>query len=144
MFEAIRAHSKIVMFLLFLLVIPSFVLVMGIDKATTSWKRASGGARLMGTRSQTDWDNAHREKRTASAPIPNGIPNGWTPQARYATLERLVRDRAFAAAAQNSHLITNDARLARALQDIPAIAALKRPDGSLDTEAYRSLVGAKA
>ncbi len=30
MFEAIRKHSKIVMFLLFLLVIPSFVLV-GID-----------------------------------------------------------------------------------------------------------------
>ena len=49
----------------------------------------------------------------------------------------------FAAAAQSSHLITSDARLARALQDIPAIAALKRPDGSLDTEAYRSLVGAQ-
>lgn len=37
--------------------------------------------------------------------------------------------------------MTSDARLARELQAIPQIAALKRADGSLDTEAYRALVG---
>lgn len=144
MFEAIRKHSKIVMFLLFLLVIPSFVLV-GIDSNYFS-EKSPVVARVDGHKiTQADWDNAHREETDRiRAQSPNLDPKQLdTPQARYATLERLVRDRVFAAAAQSSHLITSDARLARALQDIPAIAALKRPDGSLDTEAYRSLVGAQ-
>ena len=144
MFEAIRKHSKIVMFLLFLLVIPSFVLV-GIDSNYFS-EMSPVVARVDGHKiTQADWDNAHREETDRiRAQSPNVDPKQLdTPQARYATLERLVRDRVFAAAAQSSHLITSDARLARALQDIPAIAALKRPDGSLDTEAYRSLVGAQ-
>ena len=144
MFEAIRKHSKIVMFLLFLLVIPSFVLV-GIDSNYFS-EKSPVVARVDGYKiTQADWDNAHREETDRiRAQSPNVDPKQLdTPQARYATLERLVRDRVFAAAAQSSHLITSDARLARALQDIPAIAALKRPDGSLDTEAYRSLVGAQ-
>ena len=144
MFEAIRKHSKIVMFLLFLLVIPSFVLV-GIDSNYFS-EKSPVEARVDGHKiTQADWDNAHREETDRiRAQSPNVDPKQLdTPQARYATLERLVRDRVFAAAAQSSHLITSDARLARALQDIPAIAALKRPDGSLDTEAYRSLVGAQ-
>ena len=55
--------------------------------------------------------------------------------ARYASLERLVRDRLLAAAAQKDHLYTSDQRLARALQDDPNIAALRKPDGSLDVEA---------
>ncbi|WP_338819389.1 SurA N-terminal domain-containing protein [Acidovorax temperans] len=144
MFEVIRKHSKIVMFLLFLLVIPSFVLV-GIDSNYFS-EKSPVVARVDGHKiTQADWDNAHREETDRiRAQSPNVDPKQLdTPQARYATLERLVRDRVFAAAAQSSHLITSDARLARALQDIPAIAALKRPDGSLDTEAYRSLVGAQ-
>ena len=144
MFEAIRKHSKIVMFLLFLLVIPSFVLV-GIDSNYFS-EKSPVVARVDGHKiTQADWDNAHREETDRiRAQSPNVDPKQLdTPQARYATLERLVRDRVFAAAAQSSHLTTSDARLARALQDIPAIAALKRPDGSLDTEAYRSLVGAQ-
>ncbi len=144
MFEAIRKHSKIVMFLLFLLVIPSFVLV-GIDSNYFS-EKSPVVARVDGHKiTQADWDNAHREETDRiRAQSPNVDPKQLdTPQARYATLERLVRDRVFAAAAQSSHLITSDARLARALQDIPAIAALKRPDGSLDAEAYRSLVGAQ-
>jgi peptidyl-prolyl cis-trans isomerase D len=144
MFEAIRKHSKIVMFLLFLLVIPSFVLV-GINSNYFS-EKSPVVARVDGQKiTQADWDNAHRaETDRIRAQSPNVDPKLFdTPQARYATLERLVRDRVFAAAAQSAHLVTGDARLARALQDIPAIAALKRPDGSLDNEAYRALVGAQ-
>lgn len=144
MFEAIRKHSKIVMFLLFLLVIPSFVLV-GINSNYFS-EKSPVVARVDGQKiTQADWDNAHRtETDRIRAQSPNVDPKLLdTPQARYATLERLVRDRVFAAAAQSAHLVTSDARLARSLQEIPAIASLKRPDGSLDAEAYRALVGAQ-
>lgn len=104
MFEAIRKHSKIVMFLLFLLVIPSFVLV-GIDSNYFS-EKSPVVARVDGHKiTQADWDNAHREETDRiRAQSPNVDPKQLdTPQARYATLERLVRDRVFAAAAQSSH-----------------------------------------
>ena len=66
-----------------------------------------------------------------------------SPQARYATLERMVRDRVITAAVQKMHLSASDMRLASALKEIPAIASLRRADGSLDVEAYKALVGAQ-
>ena len=66
-----------------------------------------------------------------------------SPEARYATLERLVRDRVLAAAASKSKLNTSDQRLARELHDNPDIAALRRPDGSLDMERYRQMLGSQ-
>ena len=101
----------------------------------------------MGTRSRrrTGITPTGKKQDRIRAQSPMWIPKQLdTPKRVMPRWSGLVRDRVFAAAAQSSHLITSDARLARALQDIPAIAALKRPDGSLDTEAYRSLVGAKA
>ncbi len=144
MFESIRKHSKITMFLLFLLIVPSFVLV-GIDR-----NYFSGGspvvARVDGHDiTQADWDNAHRvesDRVRAQQPTLDAKLLD-SPQARYATLERMVRDRVLQVAAQKMHLATSDARLARSLQEIPQIAALKRADGTLDVEAYRALVGAQ-
>ena len=144
MFESIRKHSRVVMLFLFLLIIPSFVLV-GIDS-----KYFSGGspvvARVDGKDiTQEDWDNAHRmesDRIRAQQPTVNAKLLD-SPSARYATLDRMVRDRVLQVAAQKMHLITTDARLARSLQEIPQIAALKRADGSLDAEAYRALVGAQ-
>lgn len=144
MFESIRKHSKIVMFLLFLLIIPSFIL-MGIDS-----NYFSGGspvvARVDGKDiTQADWDNAHRMESDRIRAQSPGIDAKLldSPQARYATLERLVRDRVLQVAAQDMHMLTSDARLARELQSIPQIAALKRADGTLDAEAYRALAGAQ-
>ncbi len=144
MLESIRKHSKFGMILLFLLVIPSFVLV-GIDRNYFS-ESSPIVARVDGHEiKQSDWDNAHRqESDRARAQSPSSDPKLLdTPQARYATLERMVRDRVLAAAVQKMHLGVSNARLAQTLQGIPAIAALKRPDGTLDAEAYRALVGAQ-
>jgi peptidyl-prolyl cis-trans isomerase D len=66
-----------------------------------------------------------------------------SPEARYATLERMVRDRVMSAASAKALLTTSDQRLARELQGNPQIAALRKPDGSLDMERYRQLVGAQ-
>ena len=144
MFESIRKHSKIVMFLLFLLIIPSFILV-GIDS-----NYFSGGspvvARVDGKDiTQAEWDNAHRIESDRIRAQSPGIDGRLvdSPQARYATLERLVRDRVLQTAATKMHLMASDARLAAELQGIPQIAALKRADGTLDAEAYRALVGAQ-
>ncbi|KAF1042302.1 SurA N-terminal domain-containing protein [Xylophilus sp.] len=144
MFESIRKHSKIVMFLLFLLIMPSFVLV-GINNNYFS-ERSAVVAKVDGHDiTQADWDNAHRQESDRLRAQNPGIDAKLldSPAVRYATLERLVRDRVLATAAQKEHLSASDAKLARSLQEIPAIAALRKPDGTLDGEAYRALVGAQ-
>ena len=144
MFESIRKHSKWFMVVLFLLVIPSFVLV-GIDSSYFS-----GGspvvARVNGADiTRDEWDNAHRIESDRLRAQQPGLDARLldSPTARYATLERMVRDRVLQVAAQKMHLQTSDAKLARSLQEIPQIAALRRADGTMDAEAYRALVGAQ-
>ena len=145
MFDLVRKHTKILMFMMFLLIIPAFVLV-GID----GYKRFNDGgssvARVGGHDiTQAEWDYAHKsdtDRIRASARVvdPKLLDSA---QARYATLERLVRERVLDAAAEQSGLVTTDARLARDLQRNPAITSLKRPDGSLDMERYRQLVASQ-
>ncbi len=144
MFEAIRKHSKVVMGILFLLIIPSFVL-FGIDGNYFSGNSATVASVDGKAITQTEWDNAHRTESDRIRAQQPGIDGKLldSPQARYATLEKLVRDRVLSAAARHMHLMASDAQLARELQKIPAIAQLRKPDGSLDAQAYRALVAAQ-
>ncbi len=142
MFDLVRKHTKVMMIMMFLLIIPAFVLV-GVDGYRRFNDSASVVARVGGRDiTQAEWDFAHRgevDRIRASAPSvdPKLLDS---PEARYATLERLVRERVLGQAADKSGLVTSDARLARDLQQNPAIASLRRPDGTLDMERYRQLV----
>ncbi|RCW73851.1 SurA N-terminal domain-containing protein [Pseudorhodoferax soli] len=145
MFDFVRQHTKIMMGLLFLLIIPSFVF-FGLEGYTRMNEGGHVVARVAGSEiKQIEWDNAHRnEVQRMLAQTPTLDPRLLdSPEAKYATLERLVRDRVLAVAADEAHLVTTDGRLARALQEDPAIASLRKPDGSLDVERYRLLVGAQ-
>lgn len=145
MFESIRKHNKIMMALLVLVIVPSFVLV-GIDGYNQFQERGQTVARVGSSDiSRIEWDNAHQAEVERVRQLMPGIDAKLldSPQARYGTLERLVRERVLEQAAQSAHLYTSDARLARELQAIPAIAALRRPDGTLDMEGYRLLVGSQ-
>jgi peptidyl-prolyl cis-trans isomerase D len=55
----------------------------------------------------------------------------------------MVREQVLVAAAKKLQLTTSDARLARELQQNPAILSLRGPDGKLDMERYRQLVGSQ-
>ena len=145
MFDFIRKHTKITMGLLFLLIVPSFVL-FGLDGYSQSKDKSSIVAKVDGQEIlQTEWDRAHlREVEKLKASMPSLDAKLLdSPEARYSTLERLVRDRVLATAAVKSRLGTSDQRLARELQDNPEIAALRRPDGTLDMERYRQLLGSQ-
>ncbi len=145
MFDFIRKHTKITMGLLFLLIVPSFVL-LGMNDHNQSGVSTAAVARVDGQDiSQSDWDNAHRaevDRLRQSMPALD-VKLLDSPEARYATLERLVRDRVMVAAANKSHLSTSDQRLANELQANPQIAALRKPDGSLDMDRYRQLLAAQ-
>ena len=144
MFDLVRKHTKILMFLMFLLIIPAFVLV-GVD-GYQRFNNSAAVARVGGRDiTQAEWDYAHKsESERIRASMPSMDPKLLdSAQARYATLERMVRERVLDAAAEKSGLVTSDARLARDLQQNPAIAALRRADGGLDMERYRQLVASQ-
>lgn len=144
MFDFIRKHTKWTMALLFLLIVPSFILV-GMN-SNRSAEKGSVVAKVNGTEiTQPEWDRAHlQEVDRLRASMPTlDAKRLDTPEARYATLERMVRDRVVAATATKLNLATSDQRLARELHDSPEIAALRKPDGTLDIDRYRQLLGAQ-
>jgi len=145
MFDFVRKHTKIMMFVMFLLIIPSFVL-FGIDGYNRFREKGEAVARVGGHDiTQGEWDAAHKsESDRLRASMPNLDAKLLdSPEARYATLERLVRERVLAQAADKFKLTTSDARLARDLQENPTIAALRLPDGKLDMERYRQLAASQ-
>jgi peptidyl-prolyl cis-trans isomerase D len=145
MFDFVRTHMKVMQFLLFLLIFPSFVLV-GINGYNRFKEKGEAVAKVDGHEIlQGDWDAAHKqevERMRQSMPTLDAKLLE-SPAARYATLDRMVRDHVLAAAAQKSNLVTSDLRLMRELQQNEAIASLRRPDGKLDMARYRQLVGAQ-
>jgi peptidyl-prolyl cis-trans isomerase D len=145
MFDSIRNHSKILMGLLFLLVIPSFVL-FGIDSYSRFSDKGAPVAKVAGNKiTQAEWDAAHqREVERIRASVPNLDAKLLdSAEARYATLARIVNDRVISEAATKQLLVTSDQRLARYLQQDPSIAALRGADGKLDMERYRQLAASQ-
>ena len=145
MFEFIRKHSKIVMVVLFLLIIPSFVM-FGVDGYRRSAEQGTVVAVVDGSDiTQGEWDEAHRVtvERTR-AQSPNVDAKFFeTPEARYATLERLVRERTLRAAANKYHLAPSESKLVNTLQQDPSIASLRGADGKLDVAQYRQILAAQ-
>lgn len=145
MFDFVRKHNRIMQILLFLLIFPSFVL-FGIDGYNRFVEKGEAVAVVDGHDiTRAEWDAAHRnevERLRVSMP---GVDAKLfdSPEARYGTLDRLVRERLLQAAATRMHMGVSDQRLATELQQSPAIASLRRADGTLDMERYRQLVGAQ-
>jgi peptidyl-prolyl cis-trans isomerase D len=142
MFDFVRKHTRVMQFLLFLLIFPSFVL-FGLE----GYNRFREGGATVATVdghdiTQAEWDAAHRSQvERMRSSMPNvDVKLFDTPEAKYSTLERLVRDRLLQVAASKLRLGASDARLAAELQQNPTIAALRRADGTLDIERYRQLL----
>jgi peptidyl-prolyl cis-trans isomerase D len=145
MFEFVRKHTKVMMFLMFLMIIPAFVLV-GVD-GFKSIKAGGDAVAKVGSQSitQGEWESAHKaDVDRLRATVPNMDAKMLdSPEARYVTLERMVRDRVLSEAVSDAHLITSDARLARELQLSPTIASMRRPDGTIDIERYRQFAASQ-
>ena len=143
MFDAIRNQKKVLMGILLVLVIPAFVLV-GVEGYTSFSEQAEAVAVVDGQDiKKVEWDAAHREEIERMRQNLPGVDVKLldTEQARFATLERLVRERVLAAAAADMHVYVSDQKLERELLNNQTIASLRTPDGKLDVEAYRALLG---
>jgi peptidyl-prolyl cis-trans isomerase D len=145
MFDFVRNNTKIMMGILFLLIIPSFVL-FGLEGYSRFNDKGAVVAKVNGNKiNQTEWDAANkREVDRIRTSMPNIDAKMFdTAEAKYATLERLVRDQVISAAAQKLQLVASDTRLARELQQSPVIAALRTADGKLDMERYKQLAASQ-
>lgn len=145
MFDSIRNNSKILMGLLFLLVIPSFVL-FGMEGYSQFEDKGAIVARVDGQKiTQSEWDAAHQQEvDRIRASVPNLDPKLLdSAEARYATLDKMVNDRLIARASEKQLLVTSDQRLARYLQQDPSIAGLRGADGKLDMARYRQLAASQ-
>ncbi|BEP34899.1 SurA N-terminal domain-containing protein [Variovorax sp. V59] len=142
MFDFFRKYNKIVMIFLFLLIIPSFVL-FGVERY-----QGSGGevkvARVDGQSiTRPEWDAQHRlETDRIRQQSPNVDPALLESDVmRYATLERMVRDRVLAAAAAKSNVTISEERLSRIFAQDTGLAAFRTPDGKFDRESFQRVTG---
>lgn len=142
MFDTFRKYNKIVMIFLFLLIIPSFVF-FGVERY-----QGLGGdekvARIEGHDiTKPEWDQQHRvETDRIRQQSPNVDPTLLDSDAlRYATLERMVRDRVLATAATKANVSVSEDRLSRMFAQDAGLAAFRTPDGKFDREAFLRATG---
>lgn len=142
MFEFFRRYNKIVMGALFVLIIPSFVL-FGVDRYQGDQK-GEKVARVDGQEiTRPEWEQQHRNEVDR---IRRQMPNIEaatldSDAARYATLERMVRDRVLAAAAAKSNMTVSEDRLSRLFAEDTGLASFRTAEGKFDRERFMMATG---
>ncbi|MES2959422.1 MAG: SurA N-terminal domain-containing protein [Pseudomonadota bacterium] len=143
MFDFVRSHSRVLFFVIVLLIFPSFVF-FGVQ-GYTQFNDPAGAAvaKVDGQKiSRAEWDAAHRRQaEQMRRQMPNLDAAFYdSPEVKRETLDSMVRERVLLTAANRAHLSVSDERLQRELMSIPQLAALRRPDGSMDVAAYKVMI----
>ncbi|MBS0339655.1 MAG: SurA N-terminal domain-containing protein [Proteobacteria bacterium] len=143
MFDFFRKYNKVMMVVLFLLVIPSFVL-FGVERFMDGNQKGEVVAKVDGHDiTRPEWDARHRNEvdriRQQMPNIDAAVLD--SDMARYGTLERMVRERVLVAEATKSHLSVPDERLARYFAQEPGLASFRTPDGKFDRELFTRATG---
>lgn len=143
MFDFIRNHQRLMQLLLLLLIFPSFAF-FGLE----SYTRMNGGddtvAKVAGENiSQQDWDAAQRQqldrmRQMFGDQIDMKLLD--TPEARRASLDNLIAQRAMLAEVKRDNLQVSDQSIAQNLMKIPGLV---KADGSFDNDQYKMLLGAQ-
>jgi len=126
MFDFIRQHNKVLMVVLFLLIVPSFVVVGVLDRYSGSGNKGEKVASVAGESiRRPDWDQQHRSDidriRQQRPDVDAAMFDADTE--RFATLERMVRDRVLAAAAAQEHFVVTEQRQLEIFQNDPGLAS---------------------
>jgi peptidyl-prolyl cis-trans isomerase D len=142
MFEFVRANTRLLQFLLVLLIFPSFVFFgiqgyMGMTQGGNETVAKVDGHAIK----RSEWEAAHqRQVEQMRRQAPNADLKLFdTPEMKRETLDALVRERVLLAAAQDLHLAVSDDRLRRIFATDPQFAMLRNPDGSIN----RDILGAQ-
>ena len=138
MFDFFRKHTRILQFLLVLVIFPSFVFVgvqgySGFNNDENSTVALVDGRKV----SRTEWDSAQRDQiERVRRQMPNVDAKLFdTPEMKRQSLDAVVRERVMQSASVRLNLVTTDDRLQRLFATDPQFAFLRNPDGSVSKEA---------
>ena len=138
MFEFFRSHTRVLQFILVVLIFPSFVFlgVQGYDSSQgggTNEVASVAGRKI----TQAEWDAAHRTQIDRVQRQMPGVDVKMfdTPAMKAQALDALVRERVMLTAVNKLNLVTTDERLQRQFTTDPQLAFLRNPDGSVNKDA---------
>jgi len=137
MFDFVRTHTRLLQFLLLILILPSFVVfgIQGYSKFTEGGNATV--AKVAGqTVTQAEWDASHQQQvQRVRQQMPGVDPKLLdSPQARAETLDALLRERVLATAVGKLNLAVSDERLQRLFVTDPQFAQLRNADGSVNKD----------
>jgi peptidyl-prolyl cis-trans isomerase D len=137
MFDFIRSNTRVLFFILLVLIIPSFIFV-GVD----GYRRMDEGgnvavAKVQGQKiSQVEFEAAIRQQgdriRSQRPDLDPALLDG--PEFKQQVLDELVRQKVMTAAVIDLHLVTTDERLKRLFSTDPQFASVRNPDGTVNKE----------
>lgn len=137
MFEFIRSHTRLLLFVLVILIIPSFVF-FGLEGYTQFNDAANRTVATVGGRkiTQAEWDAAHqRRAEQLRRQMPGLDPRVLdSAQLKRESLEGLIRDEVLRRTAEQLHLVTTDERLQRSFVNDPQLAFLRQADGRINRD----------
>ncbi|HEY0818138.1 MAG TPA: SurA N-terminal domain-containing protein [Rhizobacter sp.] len=146
MFEFVRKNTRILQFVLVLLIFPSFVL-FGIQGYSGFTEGGNATVATVGDRKikQAELDAAHRRQVDMLRQQMPGIDVALfdTPQMKRNTLDSLVREQVMLAAAEKAGYVTTDERLLREYMTDRQFDTFRRPDGSLNVQALEQALAAQ-
>lgn len=135
MFDFVRSNTRLLQFLLLLLIVPSFVF-FGVQGYTSFRDQAAAEvAKVDGHPiTQQEWDQAHlRAVDRARRQMPGVDARVFdSPEIKRETLDQLVRERVVLAAVNRQHVAVSDERVVRIFQTDPQFAPLRNPDNSVN------------
>jgi len=143
MFDFFRKFNKAFMVILFLLIIPSFVL-LGVDQYTQGNSKGEAVASVDGHNiTRPEWDAQHRiESDRFRIQNPSADPAVLNSEyARYSTLENMVRERVLSSAAAKSKLTVPEERLSRIFSEDTGLAPFYGSDGKFDRARFMTTTG---
>ncbi|AJP57772.1 hypothetical protein UC34_13855 [Pandoraea vervacti] len=146
MFDFIRRHQRLVLIFLTVLIVPSFV-VFGVH----GWQEYASDAGTIAkvgdqTVTRQEYDGTLRAQTERMQQMFGGAVDASqinTPEMRTAVLDNLIQQKLLTQETLKKNLSVPDAQVREALLAIPAIAQLRRADGSIDQAAYERLLSAQ-
>ena len=137
MFEFVRTHTRLLQFILLILILPSFVVfgIQGYSKFTEGGNATVAVVDGVAIK-QGEWDLSHRDQvERLRRQAPNvDVKLLDSPSFRAESLEALLRQRVLATAMDKQHLVVTDERLQRLFISDPQFAQLRNADGSINKD----------
>ncbi len=138
MFDFFRKHTRVLQFLLVLLIFPSFVFFGIQGYSGFSGNDNDTVAKVAGNKiTRNEWDVAQRDQiERVRRQMPNVDAKLFdTPEMKRQSLDAVVRERVMQVASEKLNLVITDDRLQHLFAADPQFAFLRNPDGSVNKDA---------